>query len=178
MGCILSAASCNQWLNERVLQSGYDVKAGDPSNELYFMPYLSGERCPHNDGDVRGAFLGLTHATTREDLQTAVFEGVSFAINDCLALCPAVSAATVCGGGTRSDAWMQILADVLHLELHVIDNEGPAYGGALLALGLRHAPRVKAVITPNAETAAIYEQKYRKYRQLYPMLKDFYRQTP
>lgn len=178
MGCILSAASCNQWLNERVLQSGYDVKAGDPSNELYFMPYLSGERCPHNDGDVRGAFLGLTHATTREDLQTAVFEGVSFAIKDCLALCPAVSAATVCGGGTRSDAWMQILADVLHLELHVIDNEGPAYGGALLALGLCHTPRVKAVITPNAETAAIYEQKYRKYRQLYPMLKDFYRQTP
>ena len=175
MGCILSAASCNQWLNERVLQSSYDVGCGDPRNALYFLPYLSGERCPHNDGDVRGAFVGLSHSTTREDLQAAVFEGVSFAIKDCIALCPAVRSATVCGA--KSEAWMQILADVLNLELHVIDNEGPAYGGALLALGLRHAPRVKAVITPNAETAAVYEKKYQKYRQLYPMLKDFYRQT-
>ncbi len=176
MGCILSAASCNKWLNETVFESDYAVECGNADNDLYFMPYLSGERCPHNDGDVRGAFIGLSHTTTRKQMQSAVFEGVAFAIRDCLALCPPVARATVCGGGTKSRDWMQVLADVLQLELHIIDNEGPAYGGALLAAKQLHAPVVKAVVTPNADLADIYEKKYRKYKQLYPMLRDFYRQ--
>ena len=179
MGCILSAASCNKWLNETVLQSDYRLGCGDPRNELYFLPYLSGERCPHNDGNVRGAFVGLSHTTSREDLQSAVLEGVSFAIKDCIALCPGtISCATVCGGGTKSKVWMQILANVLGIELQIIENEGPACGGALLAAKLRRAPLVKAVVSPDAETAAVYEKKYRKFKQLYPMLKDFYRQEP
>ena len=177
MGCILSAASCNQWLNETVLQSGYKLGRGDPRTQLYFMPYLSGERCPHNDADVKGAFLGLTHSTTREDLQQAVLEGVSFAIRDCIELCPdPVRAATVCGGGTKSGAWMEILSNVLGTELAIIDNEGPALGAALLAAGKSLAPQIKAVVRPDAEMTALYDEKYKKYRSLYPMLKDFYRE--
>ena len=79
MGCILSAASCNKWLNEEVFESAYNTGIGAADNGLYFLPYMSGERCPHNDGDVKGAFIGLTHSTKREDMQRSVFEGVSFA---------------------------------------------------------------------------------------------------
>ncbi len=176
MGCILSAASCNKWLNETVLESNYDVGTGTPENEVYFLPYLSGERCPHNDGDVRGAFIGLTHTTSQEDLQLAVFEGVSFAIKDCIALCPqGVSTATVCGGGTKSKAWMQVLSNVLGIELNIIANEGPAYGGALLAAGLSCDPLVEYTVEPDLQTAALYVHKYEKYRQLYPMLNAFYK---
>ncbi|MBR0540814.1 MAG: xylulokinase [Clostridia bacterium] len=176
MGCILSAASCNKWLNEVVFESDYNISA-DSDSDLYFLPYLSGERCPHNDGDVKGAFIGLTHSTKREDMQRSVFEGVSFAIKDCIELCPEkITKATVCGGGTKSKAWMQILSDILGIELSVIDNEGPAYGGALLAAGVQKMPQIKYSVLPNRDLAEIYAKKYKKYKMLYPALKDFYKE--
>lgn len=176
MGCILSAASCNKWLNETVFKSEYNVGTG-AKNDLYFLPYLSGERCPHNDGDVKGAFIGITHATTREDMQRAVFEGVSFAIKDCIELCPdKINKATVCGGGTKSREWMQILADILGIELSVIQNEGPAYGGALLAAGITRKPNVEYSLKPDAAYAEIYNKKYNKFKALYPALKSFYKE--
>jgi len=177
MGCILSAASCNKWLNETVFESEYKTGCGE-ANELFFLPYLSGERCPHNDGDAKGAFIGLTHATTREDLQRAVLEGVSFAIKDCLTLCPnEIKKATVCGGGTKSKDWMRMLADVLGVELSVIQNEGPAYGGALLAAGIAHEPVIESTVQPDPEKTAQYEKKYQKFRQLYPLLRSFYKEN-
>ena len=176
MGCILSAASCNKWLNETVFESGYDVGVG-AENEVYFLPYLSGERCPHNDGDVKGAFIGLTHSTAREDMQRAVLEGVSFAIKDCVELCPGkIKKATVCGGGTKSREWMQMLSDILGIELSVIQNEGPALGGALLAAGVTAAPQIEYTVKPNTALTDIYSRKYKKYKQLYPALKDFYKE--
>ncbi len=176
MGCILSAASCNKWLNEVVFESDYSISA-DSDSDLYFLPYLSGERCPHNDGDVKGAFIGLTHSTKREDMQRSVFEGVSFAIKDCIELCPEkITKATVCGGGTKSKEWMQILSDILGIELSVIDNEGPAYGGALLAAGIKREPQIKYSVLPNKALAEIYAKKYKKYKMLYPALKDFYKE--
>ena len=176
MGCILSAASCNKWLNEVVFESDYSISA-DSDSDLYFLPYLSGERCPHNDGDVKGAFIGLTHSTKREDMQRSVFEGVSFAIKDCIELCPEkITKSTVCGGGTKSREWMQILSDILGIELSVIDNEGPAYGGALLAAGIKREPQIKYSVLPNQDLAEIYAKKYKKYKMLYPALKDFYKE--
>ena len=176
MGCILSAASCNKWLNEVVFESDYSISA-DSDSDLYFLPYLSGERCPHNDGDVKGAFIGLTHATKREDMQRSVFEGVSFAIKDCIELCPEkITKATVCGGGTKSKEWMQILSEILGIELSVIDNEGPAYGGALLAAGVQKMPQIKYSVLPNRDLAEKYAKKYKKYKMLYPALKDFYKE--
>ncbi len=177
MGCILSAASCNKWLNEEVFESAYNTGIGAADNGLYFLPYMSGERCPHNDGDVKGAFIGLTHSTKREDMQRSVFEGVSFAIKDCIELCPEkITKATVCGGGTKSREWMQILSDILGIELSVIDNEGPAYGGALLAAGIKREPQIKYSVLPNKDLAEIYAKKYKKYKMLYPALKDFYKE--
>ncbi len=174
MGCILSAASCNKWLNETVFESDYDVETGSENN-LFFLPYMSGERCPHNDGNAKGAFIGLTHSTTREDMQRAVFEGVSFAIKDCTTLCPGeIKRATVCGGGTRSREWMQILSNILQIELDIIENEGPALGGAILASGKDVEPVIKYTVKPNPDLADIYDKKYRKYKELYPALKDFF----
>ena len=188
MGCILSAASCNQWLVETVLQTK-DYAALTPAltpdaaaRQLYFLPYLSGERCPHNDGAVRGAFVGLTHADGREAMALAVLEGVSFAIRDCVALCPTpIRASTVCGGGTKNPVWMQVLAAVLNARLQVIRNEGPALGGAVLAAQadghpFEVAPAVEAVIEPDPALVAVYEKKYAKFRTLYPMLKDFFKE--
>ena len=176
MGCILSAASCNKWLNEVVFETPYNVSSGK-ENSLYFLPYLSGERCPHNDGDVKGAFVGITHSTTRADMQRAVFEGVSFAIRDCIELCPdEIKTATVCGGGTKNREWMQILADILGAELSVIQNEGPALGGALLAAGINNRPIIEYSVKPNSENAEAYNRKYKKFRKIYPALKDFYKE--
>ena len=188
MGCILSAASCNKWLNEVVFETDYDVGIREgtetfpfdsreqlAARSLYFLPYLSGERCPHNDEEVRGAFIGLNHATTRADMQRAVFEGVSFAIKDCIELCPEkITKATVCGGGTNSREWMQILSDILGIELDIIQNEGPALGGALLAADKTVQPAVEYTVKPNKALAYIYIEKYKKFRQLYPLLKPFY----
>lgn len=176
MGCILSAASCNKWLNEVVFESDYSVGVG-AENSLYFMPYMSGERCPHNDGEVKGAFIGITHSTSREDMQRAVYEGVSFAIRDCIELCPdKIGRATVCGGGTRSKAWMQLLADILGIELSVIINEGPALGGALLAAGVDGEPQIEYTVKPDNASHEAYSKKYMKFKKLYPALKDFYKE--
>ena len=172
MGCILSAASCNKWLNEIVFESSYDVAPGGKT-PLLFAPYLSGERCPHNDGNVKGAFVGITHATTRADMQRAVFEGVSFAIRDCVELnSEKIVKATVCGGGTKNREWMQILADIIGAELSVIRNEGPALGGALLATGIPVEPKIEYTVSPSGERD-YYNEKYAKYRALYPALKSF-----
>lgn len=172
MGCILSAASCNKWLNETVFETGYDVEIGG-ENSLLFAPYLSGERCPHNDGELKGAFIGITHASTRADMQRAVYEGVSFAIKDCLELYDGVvKAATVCGGGTKNRDWMKILADVLGVELSVIRNEGPALGGALLAVGISVKPEIEYTVAPSGEAEDYYAKKYKRYRKLAAAIKS------
>lgn len=199
MGCILSAASCNKWLNEVVFESDYDIKlregtktlpydnraqlpkTGNSESEacnLFFLPYLSGERCPHNDGNVKGAFIGITHSTSREDMQRAVFEGVSFAVKDCIELCPnEIKKATVCGGGTKSRDWLQILSDILETELEVIENEGPALGAALLASGCFDINvNSSYTVKPNPELSEVYREKYEKYKKIYPALKDFYKE--
>ncbi len=188
MGCILSAASANKWLVENIFNTDdygkntVGLNAAEASKQIYFMPYLSGERCPHNDSHIRGAFIGLSLNTERTDLQTALFEGVSFAIKDCVSLIQnGVKKATVCGGGTKSRLWMEILSNVLATEISVINNEGPALGGAILAAqaaGLN--PQVKNdilyTVEPDEELVKIYNGKYKKFKKLYPALKDFYKE--
>ena len=188
MGCILTAASANKWLTEQIFDTDdygkvkVELNAETAKNKIFFMPYLAGERCPHNDTAVRGAFLGLSHDTKRGDLLLSVFEGVSFAIKDCVALCPvAPKTATVCGGGTKSRVWMQILANVLDTELMIINNEGPALGGAVLAAeaagsSISITPDILYTVKPEPVLTDIYRKKYKKYRSLYPALKDFYKE--
>ena len=193
MGCMLSAASCNKWWMDEII--GTKDYAGEQKaigtlgeNHVYYMPYLMGERCPHNDVSARGAFIGMRPDTSRGQLTLAVLEGVSFALRDCLDIARnkglTVSGSTVCGGGTKSKLWCKILANVLGVPLTLPKTEqGPSYGAAILALvGASVYPSVdaackalvaeKETIYPDAELTKLYQEKYEFYDSLYVALKD------
>ena len=192
MGCILSAASANKWWIEDILGAGYDLPGAEAllgSNPVMFAPYLTGERCPHNDVGVRGAFVGLSPQTTRLHMSLAVLEGVAFALRDCLELARscgiAVRASSVCGGGARSALWQKIIANVLNVELSTLKTEqGPAYGAAMLAMVAcgEYADVASAAaaivskrpsVAPEKGLAAAYDERYKKFRALYPALKKW-----
>lgn len=197
MGCILSAASCNMWWMESILktkefaaeQHGADRLRG--KNDLFFLPYLMGERSPHNDTFARGAFIGLRPTTTRTQMTLAVMEGVAFALKDCVEVAKAngtgINGTRICGGGSKSPLWRQIIADVLNMPVQTPKTqEGPAYGGAMLAMvACGKYPDVKAAadslieitqtVTPDPEAAAGYEKRYKIFKQLYPALKGAFR---
>ena len=130
MGCILSAASCNKWWIRDILDTGY----GDPNQPKYgetgvfFLPYLTGERCPHNDVGARGAFIGLSMNTTREDMSLAVLEGVAYALRDCVeAGGVKIDKAVLCGGGAVSKVWQTVLANILGADIYLTETEqGPS----------------------------------------------------
>lgn len=192
MGCILSAASANKWWIEDILGAGYDLPGAEVllgSNPVMFAPYLTGERCPHNDVGVRGAFVGLSPQTTRLHMSLAVLEGVAFALRNCLELARscgiAVRASSVCGGGARSALWQKIIANVLNVELSTLKTEqGPAYGAAMLAMVACGeyadvASAAAAIVSkrpsfaPEKGLAAAYNERYKKFRALYPALKKW-----
>lgn len=194
MGCILSAASCNAWWAGDVLGTDdlsaeqADIDVGRAPRELpYFLPYLMGERTPHNDVDARGAFVGMSMSTTRSDMTRAVLEGVAFAVRDSVEIARSlgvdVASSTVCGGGARSAVWLQMLADVLGIGLVLPATEqGPGLGGALLAavasgaygsVGacVAEAVGVRGRVTPDPGLAAAYDERYETWRGLYPALR-------
>lgn len=188
MACILSAALCNQWFCSNILgdkdYESLQEKITDEmilKNEVYFLPYLMGERSPINDTGASGCFLGLRPDTTREDMLLAVLEGVSFAIRDNMEIVSSlgidIKGSTVCGGGSRSPLWLKILASVLNIELHVPTSEqGPGYGVALLSMGIKdQQPNIKQTISPDEKLIARYETKYQRFTKLYPSLKEFFK---
>ena len=193
MGCILSAASCNKWWLEEILETDdYDAEIGaiDPDklgqNDVYYLPYLMGERSPHNDPSARSAFLGLRMDSTRAEMTQAVLEGVAFAFKDCVEIAKAqgigIPSSRVCGGA-RSALWRQILADVLGIPLELPQTEqGPGYGAAMLAMvGCGAYPdvaacakaltRIKNVTEPDPACVKAYEARYQTWHKLYPALK-------
>ena len=198
MGVMLSAAGAFKWWVEDVNESkdyGYyneiaeKVEVG--SKGLYFLPYLIGERTPHNDSNVRGSFIGLTHNHKKGEMTRAVLEGVAFALRDSFELLKVmeikIDKIRVSGGGAKSLLWKQILADVLGKPVISIDSaaEGPALGAAIMAaVGAGRYESVekacKDIINevetcePNLENVIIYDRKYKKFKRLYPMLKEFY----
>ncbi|MBD5632016.1 MAG: xylulokinase [Clostridia bacterium] len=189
MGCILSAASANKWWIEDILGANYDlpekIRQYQGKNEVYFLPYLMGERCPHNDVKARGAFIGMTPETTKEQMSLAVLEGVAFAFRDCLELSGiTVKTSTVCGGGAKSGLWPEILSNVLNLELQAVETgQGPAFGAAVLAMvACGIYPDVEAatglivkkhtVAKPDKRTVEAYNERYEKFKMLYPALKN------
>jgi xylulokinase len=143
MGVTLSAAASLAWWasitgrSEAELLAEIDTPVA-PSPAL-FLPYLGGERTPHNDGTIRGAFAGLSHDTDRRLLTQAVLEGVAFSLRDCLDALKAsgthIEAADVIGGGSRSRAWIGIIAAALNVPLHRVTagEHGGAFGAARLA---------------------------------------------
>jgi xylulokinase len=187
MGCILSAASCNKWWVRDILDTKYNDEPRDDlgQNRVFFLPYLTGERCPHNDVNAKGAFVGLTINTTQADMSLAVLEGVAYALRDCVeAGGVKIEKAVLCGGGAISPLWQGIMSGILGADIYLTETEqGPSMGGALLAMtACGEYPTVYdaadatvrktlAVKADPARTAA-YNEGYAIYKKLYPALKD------
>jgi len=191
MGVILSAASSLSWHAgimgkseaELLAELGEKPKAPSP---VTFLPYLSGERTPHNDAAIRGVFHGLSHETRRADLTQAVLEGVAFAVKDCVAALAGagtkMTAADVIGGGSRSPFWLSLMASVLDMPLSRLaeSDVGAALGAARLgrmaATGEKPAdvcrkPARLDTFSPDPTLVKAYAGSYQRYRALYPLLK-------
>lgn len=191
MGVMLSCGGAVRWFRD-TLGGGrsYDeltalARTVSPGCDgLTFLPYLTGERCPHNDPTARGGFLGLTLAHGEGNLARALFEGVSFGLVDGMALLrelgATVSEIRVTSGGAKSDFWVQLLADAFGAPCHTLElDEGPALGAAILAgVGVGRWPGVReaceSVVRRRATTepsGADYADAYRRYRAAYPATK-------
>ena len=195
MGCMLSAASCNKWWMDDIIgTTDYATeqksieKLGE--NHVYFLPYLMGERSPHNNPNARGTFIGMTMDTSRADMTQAVLEGVAFALRDSFEVAKSlgikIERTKICGGGAKSPLWKKIIANVLNVKVDVIESEeGPGYGGAMLAavacgeyasVEEAAAKLVKVIDTvePDADLVAKYEERYQQFKEIYPACKPLY----
>ena len=196
MGCMLSAASCNKWWMDEILSTKDYQKEQEGikklgENKVYFLPYLMGERSPHNDPDARGTFIGMTMDTTRSDMTQAVLEGVAFALRDSFEVARSlglkIERTKICGGGAKSALWKKIIANVLNVKVDVLENEeGPAYGGAILAAvacgefasvteAAEKLVRVVETVEPDSQLTEKYEEKYKKFREIYPACKALFK---
>lgn len=192
MGCMLSAASCGKWWVEDILQTqDYGRELTETDSSVFFLPYLMGERSPLNDAAARGVFFGLSMDTTRQQLTRAVYEGVTFGLRQCMEAARTMGAApaqtTLCGGGARSPVWQQLCADILGIPVLLPESEeGPAGGAAMLAMcacGLypdvqaaaAALCRTRARILPDFARVRMYDEKYEKWKQIYPAVRELYR---
>ncbi|MGN0533094.1 MAG: xylulokinase [Eubacterium sp.] len=199
MGCMLSAASCNKWWMEDILKTKdfafeQEMISDDSlgKNNIYFLPYLMGERSPINDTDARGMFLGMSMNSTRADMTQAVLEGVAFAMRDSIEIAKnlgiSVSRSNICGGGSKSDLWKKIFAAILQIPLDTVKTEqGPAFGAAMLAMvscgeydsvnsAVDALVEIKSTVYPEKELVDLYEERYKKFKKIYPAVKNLYKE--
>ena len=197
MGCILSAASCNKWFMKDILNdSDYDSiqqKITDDmlgENSVYFLPYLMGERSPINDTNARGSFVGMSLDTKTENMLQSVLEGVAFAIRDSFEVAKSlninIKSSNICGGGSKSKLWQKIFANILNIDLNILQTEqGPGFGAAILAMvacneyktvadACDKLVNVSYTVHPDKEIADRYEKKYKIFRSIYPALKNVF----
>ncbi len=195
MGVILSAAASLEWLAGVLkepapkLTKKLGTRLNGPSPAL-FLPYLSGERSPVGDAQVRGVLMGLGHETDRSILTHAALDAVAFAFRDNFeALKDAgteVRRVTAVGGGSRSELWLKIIATALGVpvDLPAAGDVGGAFGAARLGLiaatgadfrKVLTAPKIARTIKPEARARDAYEEHYRRYVQIYPAIKEIYR---
>lgn len=195
MGCMLSAAASNKWwMDEIIGTKDYSAeqaaieKLGE--NQVYFLPYLMGERTPHNNPNARGTFTGLTMDTTRADMTQAVLEGVAFALRDSFEIAKTLGVSIerirINGGGAKSPLWCRIMANVLNVKVDKINSEeGPGFGAAILAaVGCGRfqsveeaAGRLIQVVSTTEQDDELvekYNKKYQVFRSLYPALQDMF----
>ncbi len=195
MGCMLSAASCNKWWMDDIIgtkeyaQEQQEIsKLGE--NKVFFLPYLMGERSPHNNPNARGTFIGMTMDTTRADLTQAVLEGVAFALRDSFEVAKElgikIERTKICGGGAKSPLWKKIIANVLNIKVDVLESEeGPSMGGAMLAAVAcgeygsveeiaEKLVKVVDTVEPIPELAEKYEARYQQFRKIYPACKELF----
>lgn len=197
MGCMLSAASCNMWwMNDILKTTDYPAEQAGISklgeNTVYYLPYLMGERSPHNNPMARAMFFGMSMDTTREDMTQAVLEGVAFGLRDSLEVARdlgiTINSSKICGGGAKSKLWRRIIASALNVKLEIVENEeGPGLGAAILAaVGCGEYPDVETacnklvkvvdVVEPEAELVAKYDVCYKKFRKIYPTVLELFEQ--
>ncbi len=195
MGCMLSAASCNKWWMDEIIGTT-DYAAEQKAitqlgeNHVFFLPYLMGERSPHNNPNARGTFIGMTMDTSRADMTQAVLEGVAFALRDSFEVAKSlgikIERTKICGGGAKSPLWKKIIANVLNVKVDVIESEeGPGYGGAMLAAvacgeyasveeAAAKLVNVIDTVEPTADLVAKYEKRYQQFKEIYPACKGLY----
>lgn len=184
LGVTLSAAGSLQWYHDTFVKDisfGSLVKLAAKSppgaNGVTFKPYLAGERTPHLNPDLRGSFTGLSLANNQADVVRAVLEGVTFSLRDALDVISSLTKLTAClstGGGSQSDLWLQMIADVLKLPLSTPTyNQGAAYGAALLAMkgvGLTDDTtqlvdtKIASKVSP--KDSKVYKEALERYRNL------------
>ncbi|NLC19486.1 MAG: xylulokinase [Clostridiales bacterium] len=195
MGVMLSASASFNWFVTDILGTKDYKKEESPitklgENNVFFLPYLMGERTPHNNPNARGTFIGMTMDTTRADMVQAVLEGVAFALRDSFEITKKlgvkVDRVRISGGGSKSPLWCSMIANILNVKVDKINSvEGPAFGAAILAavgcgkyasVDEACSKLIKVVQTTeqDPEIVAKYDKKYEIFRQLYPTLKDMY----
>ncbi len=189
MGVILSASDSLEWLSRIAGRKPADLAAAvtvEGPSDVTFLPYLSGERTPHNDAAARGAFVGLAQTDDLADLTQAVLEGVAYAFADCQRVLRDAgtdfASALAVGGGARSETWLRIIASVLDrpLEIAADSDVGAALGAARLAICAAEgadpaevcaAPEILRTVEPDPALVPRYAEGYARYRALYPALK-------
>ncbi|MEO5805418.1 xylulokinase [Devosia sp.] len=192
MGVILSATDSLNWLSKitgqdaATLSNAAEAQFTGPGEEI-FLPYLSGERTPHNNAGARGSFIGLSHSTDQAKMAQAVLEGVTFAFRDSQRVLhdagTRIDRLLAVGGGSKSKLWLKLIATNLDMEI-ALPEDGD-FGGALGAarLGLCAAtgadpksvmamPAIKTVIAPDKALSAAYSDQYARYRALYPAIEE------
>lgn len=210
MGVMLSAGGSLRWFRDEfcereqtlarmqdrdtyevMMEEAAKIPAGCES--LLFLPYLTGERCPHPDPFARGVFFGLTARHTRAHMLRAVIEGITFGLRDSLELVHALGihpdTLRISGGGARSALWRQIMADVFGAPVAGVNvAEGAAFGAALLAgtgagvfasvdEAVRRVVRTGEPVAPGADRS-VYERMYARYTALYPALREQFAALP
>jgi xylulokinase len=161
-------------------------KVKGPSSAL-FLPYLSGERTPVGDAQVRGLMMGLGHETDRNAMTHAVLDSIAFAFRDSADALrdggAKIDRLMAVGGGTKSELWMKIMATVLNLpiDLPVAGDIGGAFGAARMGLvaatGADYRqvftkPKIAKTITPEKSAVAAYTDQYQRYSKIYPAIKE------
>lgn len=195
MGVMLSAAGSLQWYRDTcavdldfnsLCEETKNVSIG--SEGLFFLPYLTGERTPHCDPYLKGAFIGLSRKHERAHLSRAVLEGIGMGLYQSLALIQksgiSIKEALINGAGTQSKVWMQMIADIFKIRLIQPEKAeaGPALGAARLALiGCCQVDKKEICATgnsinyfePKPEASSLYQEKLAQFQRLYPLMKEY-----
>ncbi len=192
MGVMLSATDSLNWFAGITGETpaGLTAALGDTlqaPGRVGFLPYLSGERTPHNDADIRGSFTGLATASSRDDLTRAVIEGVAFGLRDSFEALKATDAKLeslmAIGGGTRSHYWLRLISTVLGVPvtLPAGGEFGAALGSARLGMvaatgatpdSVMASPTIRETIEPEEHMRAAFDDAYQRFRGAYPVIKS------
>lgn len=197
MGVTLAAAASLKWWTEEINKSEdfdgllLEAEAAAIEDSIFYLPYLMGERTPHNDPNCRGTFIGMNMTHERKHMTRAVLEGVAFSLRDTFEIMKAmgieIPVVSINGGGAKSKLWCEIFANVLNVSVIKLNaNEGPAYGAAILAaVGCGLYPSVEEAcdaliqvtdrIEPQADEVSLYHQKYDKFKAIYPTVKELFK---